>query len=91
MNLAGQRVLFRLSEAGRDALRGLVPESGSFERFVVDENSLGVWILVLEEPKVTDEEADRVMLVKWEHFSTATLRPGTPVEKRPIGFRARER
>ena len=89
MILAGKRVLLRLSEEGRAALRGLVPDGGAFEKFVVDQDDLGVWVLMLNEGTAGDEAADRVLLIKWHHFATATLihQPGAPVERMPVGFR----
>jgi hypothetical protein len=84
MNLSGSRVRFRLLPQGREALKGVVPDTEFLDGFVVSETHLGVW-LSLEEL----EPADLVTLLKWEHFSTAMFehRPEAPAEPSPVGFR----
>jgi len=84
MNLTGSRVRFHLLSQGREAINGVVSDQEFLEGFVVSENHLGLW-LSLEEL----EPENRVMLLKWEHFSTAILdyRPEAPMERSPLGFR----
>ncbi len=84
MNLTGSTVSFRLLPQGREALKGIVPENEFLEGFVVDENHLGVWLSLPEFMPVTE-----AVLLKWEHFSTATLEyePETPAERLPVGFK----
>lgn len=84
MDLSGSTVRFRLLPQGREAVKGIVSDQEFLEGFVVSEDHLGVWLsLEVLEP------ADAVMLLKWEHFSTATLqyRPEAPAERSPLGFR----
>lgn len=73
MKLAGKSVMFRLSPEGRQALKGLVPESGAFETRVEDEDARGLWIRLPEQPTVRAGQPIPVMLLKWHHFSTATV------------------
>jgi hypothetical protein len=84
MNLTGSTVSFHLSPQGREALKGIVPEREFLEGFVVDENHMGVWLLLPE-----FQPATKALLLKWEHFSTATLEyePQGPVAQSPVGFR----
>ncbi len=73
MKLSGQAALFRLSRAGREALKDLVPESGSFEAFVVQEDEHGLWIHMPEEQAGHGPQAGPVMLLKWDYLATVTL------------------
>ncbi len=84
MNLTGSMVRFRLAPEARELLKGLVPDAEFVEGFVVSENHLGVWLSLPELESATD-----VMLLKWEHFSTAVVeyRPETPAQRIPAGFR----
>jgi len=84
MNLTGITVSFHLLPQGREALKGIVPENEFLEGFVVDENHLGVWLSLPEFMPATE-----AVLLKWEHFSTATLEyePGAPGERLPVGFK----
>ena len=84
MNLTGSTVSFHLLPQGREALKGIVPENEFLEGFVVDENHLGVWLLLPEFMPATE-----AVLLKWEHFSTATLdyEPEAPAERLPVGFK----
>ena len=84
MNLTGSTVRFHLLPQGRDAIKGFVSDQEFLDGFVVSENHLGVWIS-LEKLEPTDA----VVLLKWEHFSTAMLvyRPEAPVERSPVGFK----
>jgi len=69
---------------GREALKGILPEKEFLEGFVVSENHLGVWLSLPEFRPATE-----AILLKWDHFSTATLEyePEAPTEKLPVGFR----
>jgi hypothetical protein len=80
--LAGKRVRFRLLPSGREAVETIVPAAEFLDGFVVDENHMGVWIWVPKSKPV------RAVLLKWEHFSTATVEyePQAP-ERAPAGFR----
>ncbi len=85
MTFAGNRVRFQLLPAGRQALAVvLTQEMDEFRGLVVDENHLGVWIYV---PQL--EPANQVMLLRWEHFSTATLQwnPEPLMDRPAAGFR----
>jgi len=84
MKLSGSTVRFRLLAQGREALKGIVPEKEFLEGFVVSENHLGVWLSLPEFRPATE-----AILLKWEHFSTATLEyePEPPTEKTPVGFK----
>ncbi|PYX00726.1 MAG: hypothetical protein DMG89_03595 [Acidobacteria bacterium] len=84
MNLSGSRVRFRLLPNAREALKGIVSDREFLEGFVVSESHLGVWLSL---PEL--EPATEVILLKWEHFSTALLeyRPEAPAERLPVGFR----
>jgi len=84
MNLAGRLVRFRLLPAGREALHDLTKGAEDLEAVVLDENQLGAWISV---PEL--ESATEVVLLKWEHFSTAFLEyePEVPLERSPVGFK----
>lgn len=73
MKLTGQRAMFRLSFEGRQALGQIAPESGTFESFIVDEDERGVWIELPDQPETELGKPRLVMLLKWEHFATATL------------------
>ena len=83
MNLIGSTVSFHLLPQGREALKGIVPESEFLEGFVVDENHLGVWLSLPEFRPATE-----AVLLKWEYFSTATLEyeSEAPAERLPAGF-----
>jgi hypothetical protein len=84
MNLTGSTVRFHLQSQGREALKGIVPENEFLEGFVVSENHLGVWLSLPEFRPATE-----AILLKWEHFSTATLEyePEVPAARLPAGFR----
>lgn len=87
MILAGKEVVFRLSPEGERALTGMFP--ASFRARVMDEDQLGVWVVAeTEEPRVL-EESLRLVLLKWDYFSTAALRsePEEPEVRAPVGFR----
>jgi hypothetical protein len=68
---------------GREALDGVISSAEFIDGFVVDESHLGVWISV---PEL--EPPSAVVLLKWEHFSTAVAEyePDTPAERASAGF-----
>lgn len=85
MTFAGNRVRFRLLPSGREAVASVLSEDAEeFEGFVADENHLGVWIFV---PQL--QPAKQVMLLRWEHFLTATLQwnPEPLMDRPGVGFR----
>jgi len=84
MDLAGRLVHFWLSPSGREALSEVIP-GADFETLVVEENSLGLWIQVLDAEHVSRD----VILLKWEYFAAASLeyQPEVPPDKPPAGFR----
>ncbi len=73
MKLSGQAALFRLSRAGREALKDLVSESGTFEARVDEEDERGLWINMPEEQVKQGQQAGPVMLLKWDYIATITL------------------
>ena len=83
MNLTGRIVRFRLAASGLEALHDIVKGPKDLEAFVVDENQLGAWISVPELESPTE-----VVLLRWEHFSTAFLEydPEVPISREPVGF-----
>jgi hypothetical protein len=85
MSFSGNRVRFWLLPSGREALAAVLSEEvDEFEGFVVDEDHLGVWIAV---PEL--KLARQVMLLRWEHFLTATQQwnPPSMTERPEMGFR----
>jgi hypothetical protein len=84
MNLSGSTVRFRLQPEGREVFKGIAPEAEFLEGLVVSEDHLGVWLSLPE-----FESATEVLLLKWEHFSTAITeyQPEMPTERPPAGFR----
>jgi len=84
MKLVGKTVRFHLLPQGRAAFNGVVPTAEFVDGFVLGENHLGVWISV---PEL--EPASSVMLLKWEHFSTAVVEyePEAPIDRMAPGFR----
>jgi hypothetical protein len=84
MKLSGTRVRFRLLPQAQAALKGILQEREFVEALVVNEDHLGVWLSL---PDL--KSAAEVVLLKWEHFSTATLEyePETPSERSLVGFR----
>jgi hypothetical protein len=83
MNLAGRSVRFRLRPGGRQALSSVVGEIDELQAFVVSENHLGAWVSVPELESPTE-----VVLLRWEHFSTAFLEyePEVPLSREAVGF-----
>jgi hypothetical protein len=85
MNLAGKNVRFRLLPAGQEAVAAILSRNEvEFEGYVLDENHIGVWIWITEH-----EPANQAMLLRWEHFLTATVEwSPEPLMDRPgAGFR----
>jgi hypothetical protein len=84
MKLVGKTVRFHLLPQGRTAFNGVVATAEFVDALVLGENHLGVWISV---PEL--EPASSVMLLRWEHFSTAVVEyePETPAERAAPGFR----
>lgn len=86
MQLTGRTVRFYLSDEGREALNGILPESAvSIEALVVNENHLGAWIW----SPATAGGASDVVLLKWNHFGTAVLayELEAPEQRAKAGFR----
>lgn len=88
MNFGEPVVLFRLSPEGQRALRGLVPATGSFQAYVVDQEELGL----LVDPRVRKTrlvgQDIRVMLLRWDYIATMNFiyrREIRPARARP-GF-----
>jgi hypothetical protein len=78
MKLAGQVALFRLSRAGREDLDGLVPENGTFESHVFEEDEHGLWVYLPEE-QADMKRVGPLMLLKWEYIATLTLLYSTSI------------
>jgi hypothetical protein len=62
----------------------MVPDREFLEGFVLSENHMGVWLSLPE-----FRPASEAILLKWNHFSTATLEyePEASAERLPVGFR----
>ena len=86
--ISGRAVLFRLSPEGQNILKGLVPENGSFQAFVVNMDTTGPWILLDSDQEDEENGSLPVMMLKWEYVATATFeyRPEGPGEREPLGF-----
>ena len=84
MKLVGKTVRFHLLPHGREALKGIASIGEFVNALVVGENHLGIWVSV---PEL--EPASSVMLLKWDHFSTAVVEyePEVPAERSAPGFR----
>ena len=88
MTLAGKTVRFWLSSLGKLELPQSLNAEESLEALVVEEDRLGIWIWVAGEERRSDD-APEVMLLKWEHFSSALTSYEVPQSSdRPAaGFR----
>jgi len=88
MNLGQQPVQFHLSPEGRRALRGLVPNSGSFQAVVVGQEDLGllIWRPLGRLRRLPQRVP--VMLLRWDYIATMTFHLGGVEEatREPIGF-----
>ena len=92
MDISTKVVLFRLSHAGRQALRGLVPGKGSFQALVVEMDSVGAWIMMSGKEAGKVSHRVPLMLLKWEYIATAAfeVEPAAPSVRKPIeGFQPR--
>lgn len=88
MTLAGKTVRFWLSSSGKSELPQSLNAEESLEALVVEEDRLGVWIWVANE-EGRSQEAPEVMLLRWEHFSTALTSYEVPqsADRPALGFR----
>ncbi len=89
MDLRGKEIVFRLSPEGMTALREVFPADAAFSARVVEEDSLGVWVLTETPESWSPEEPVRVALLKWQYFCTAELdvEPEVPDSSLRVGFR----
>jgi hypothetical protein len=78
MDLRHKLVWLRLSEEGGRALAGLVPEKPSFEAHVLDNDDVGVWVVLGPTAGGEYQPTVPVMLVKWDYISSINF-------DRPIG------
>jgi hypothetical protein len=81
MNLRDKLVWLRLSEEGRRALAGLVPEKPILELYVLDNDDVGVWSVLGPTAGGEYQPAVPVMLLKWDYISSISF-------DRPIGSEA---
>lgn len=83
MKLLGKTVRFHLLPHGREAFEGVTSTGEFVNALVVSENHLGIWVSV---PEL--EPASSVMLLKWDHFSTAVVEyePEVRAERAAPGF-----
>ena len=88
MTFSGKEVVFRLSPEGQSALQPVFPAE-AFRARVVEEDLLGVWILLEPSDLWNLGEPVRVTLLKWNYFSTAELdaEPEEPELSVRVGFR----
>lgn len=88
MDVSGKVVLFRLTDEGQNALRGLVPSGDSIRTLVLGTDSVGVWILMDWVMRQGKEEKVPMMVLKWDYIATAEFeyRPEEPVPKKTIGY-----
>jgi hypothetical protein len=70
MSLANKSALFHLSEAGKDLLRGLVPDGDPFEAFVMREDEIGAWIMAGPGSPPMGVPSVPVTLIKWEYVKS---------------------
>ena len=91
MILERRVVRFRLSPEGQTALKGLF-EKPTLSAFVECVDELGAWIHLGSKKRVPVGQPIILMLLKWDHFSTAVLdyKPERPVPRKPIGFKRQE-
>lgn len=68
MSLTNKSARFHLSEAGKQALRGLVPEGDPFEAMVMREDGIGAWIVAGVTSPPVGAPSVPVTLVKWEYL-----------------------
>jgi len=70
MSLANKSALFHLSDAGKEILRGLVPEGDPFEAFVMREDRVGAWIMAGVGLPPAGVPSVPVTLIKWEYLKS---------------------
>ena len=88
MDVSGKVVLFRLTDEGQNALRGLVPGGDSIRTLVLGTDSVGAWILMDWVMKQDSEEKVPMMVLKWDYIATAEFEysPEEPVPQKNMGF-----
>ncbi len=72
MNLSNKLIWFHLSDRGREALHGLVPEGASFEALVIREDEVGAWVMLGAPTSPPDAPFVPVTLVKWDYIACVT-------------------
>jgi hypothetical protein len=79
----GQDVVLRLSSAGKQALFGIY-DTEFIQVFVQWADETGLWVV----RDRRDSSEISVLLIKWDHFETATLDVvlPEPVPVRTVGF-----
>ncbi len=89
MNLTGYVVRVSLSAAGQRELGEVLDRAEDFEALVVDDDPAGLWVSNLAEG--TTLQGTKIMLLKWEHFSTVVFdyEPQAPMERPRAGFQPR--
>ncbi len=89
MILSGRNVHFTLSPIGQAEFAEAGQVGKAVEGLVVSQDDIGAWIWMGE--RVPPSGLPKVMLLKWEHFSTAWLEyepePEADQQRRPAGFR----
>jgi hypothetical protein len=71
MNLRNKLVWFHLSGDGREALRGLIPDTPSFEALVIRDDEVGAWVMLGAAPP-SDAPSVPVTLIKWDYVASVT-------------------
>jgi len=89
MMLERRLVRFRLSPAGKVALKGLFGKQ-TFSAFVESVDELGAWVHLGSRKHVRVGQTSVLVLLKWDYFSTAVLdyEPELPVKREQMGFKA---
>lgn len=72
MSLANKSARFHLSDVGKEALHGLVPEGDPFEAFVMREDEVGAWIMAGASLPPRGVPSVPVTLIKWEYVKSVT-------------------
>ena len=87
MTLEGKVVRFWLSASGKAELPEWLQRE-PLDALVVEEDQLGVWIAVAGDEGALATEGLEVVLLKWEHFSTAltSYEVQQPSERQTAGF-----
>jgi len=86
MDLAGQRIAVRLSQAGVRSLGPVVRAKRSFTALAVGSDAAGIWAALPE--ALGAPGPIPVVLLKWEHVTTVSfeMEPIAPLPPRAIGF-----